>query len=640
MNNESGRSPALSYRADVDGLRALAVIPVVFFHLGIPGFSGGYVGVDVFFVISGYLITKIILSQLQRGSFSLFNFYRRRMLRIFPALFFTLAISSIAAFFLMSPADYQRFARSLVAATTFTSTFFFNANSDYFAGDAINQPLLHTWSLSVEEIFYIVFPFLLILIWKVAGRAAWWFLLLAFIASLVASATTLLMHPESEAPFFLPQFRAWELLGGALLATSATHLRLGASTRGWLGVLGLTALAIAVMAYNEQTPFPGLAALVPCGAAALVIISGADGSSPSSRLLSMPVLVFFGLISYSLYLLHWPALSFFSYLTGREPLGWEVPCFILAITVVAWASWALIEQRLRHPKSAASNSRILGSFGAAAIIFIAVGLHGHSTDGWAGRGGEAAGIMVQGRSDRDPRQAECLLDRSAGAQGCKYGNKSAEATVALWGDSHAAVFAAALGQEALDRNDALMVFTMPSCPPVLGWQPPGLAWRDACDRFQKRAFEAITAADALHTVILGARFAKLPHGRQGKLAESALAQTLSQLRERGKRVLIVYPVPEQAKPVPMRVENVFDAGVDGGASQRFSRFKRTQGRVFEVLDSFVDRDDAVAIYPHRSLCDDTHCYAYLGDKALFFDRQHLSLAGAQLVMPQFEGVFD
>ena len=296
MNDDLEFSP-MKYRPEIDGLRAVAILPVVLFHAGMPGFSGGFVGVDVFFVISGYLITSIIHGELQGGGFSFVNFYKRRMRRIFPALFVMLAVSFVAALVILPPSELQQFSDSLVASTFFYSNIYFLHESGYFATAAELTPLLHTWSLAVEEQFYFIFPAMLFFSWRLGHRGQMVLMALVAVASLVAAQVYLATSPETA--FFVLPTRFWELLLGALaaylLAGPAFPGR-GASGLSWLG---LAMILAAVFAFSPSTPFPGVAALLPTLGAVLVILT-CDADRGADRLLAWRGLVAIGLLSYSL----------------------------------------------------------------------------------------------------------------------------------------------------------------------------------------------------------------------------------------------------------------------------------------------------------------------------------------------------
>jgi peptidoglycan/LPS O-acetylase OafA/YrhL len=287
----------IRYRPEIDGLRAVAVLPVILFHAGFEWFSGGYVGVDVFFVISGYLITSILLEDLATGRFSIGHFYERRARRLLPALFLVLFCTSIAGWLWMVPEQFEEYSRTLVAVVLFASNIYFWRTQDYFAPVAELNPLLHTWSLALEEQFYLGFPILLLAVWSVARHR----LLLTMVALSLVS----LMLAEwgwrnrPAANFFLLPTRAWELGAGSICAIILRDMRPRTSTL--LPLLGLGLIAFSIFAFDADTPFPSVCALAPVAGTALVILYAGAGA-PAAWLLALPPLVSLGLISYSAYL--------------------------------------------------------------------------------------------------------------------------------------------------------------------------------------------------------------------------------------------------------------------------------------------------------------------------------------------------
>ena len=309
MNSE------IRYRPDIDGLRAVAIVVVVLFHYGFAHLAGGYVGVDIFFVISGYLITSLILLDMRDRVFSAFKFYERQIRRIFPAMFFMLAVACVVAVSLLMPSDLRPFGHSLVATSFFLSNFEFLREFGYFGAAADLKPLLHTWSLGVEEQFYIIFPPLLALMLRFARKQAVPFIALIACASFACSVWLSRHFPDVN--FFLLPSRMWELMIGALLATSAAPTLKNRVVAEILGGGGLAAILASVVLYSSTTPFPSEAALLPCLGAAAIIYSGTQPTM-TRALLAAPPVVFLGLISYSLYLWHWPVRVFAQYYLIRE----------------------------------------------------------------------------------------------------------------------------------------------------------------------------------------------------------------------------------------------------------------------------------------------------------------------------------
>jgi peptidoglycan/LPS O-acetylase OafA/YrhL len=294
-------SPAVPYRPEVDGLRALAVLPVVLYHAGVPLFRGGFVGVDVFFVISGYLITGILLAELSRGDFSLLRFYERRARRILPALSVMMLACLPMAWLWLDPLDLKGFAKSLVAVPLFSSNLLFWLESGYFDGEADLKPLIHTWTLGVEEQYYLLIPLWLMLTWRLGTSVRW--LSLAAIGLLSLGWAELGAREASSAAFFLLPARAWELLLGSLVALYARrrpgHAHGSGLRQNALAALGLGLLGLATFTFDRSTPFPGLHAAVPTLGAALLILFAGPGTLVG-RLLATRTLVGIGLISYSL----------------------------------------------------------------------------------------------------------------------------------------------------------------------------------------------------------------------------------------------------------------------------------------------------------------------------------------------------
>jgi peptidoglycan/LPS O-acetylase OafA/YrhL len=375
-------SHPITYRPEIDGLRAVAIVPVVLYHAGLSWVSGGFVGVDVFFVISGYLITSIILAERRAGRFSLADFYARRIRRIFPALFAVMAASYPIAFAVMGPVGMAEFAGSVTAATLFLANLYFYDISGYFATAAEMKPLLHTWSLAVEEQFYLFFPALVLLTWRLGARRQ-----VAMLAALAVLSLALaqwdIAEGKADRAFFMLQTRLWELMAGALCASwlaspRGQALRAGGRARHG-ALLGLALILFAVLAYDGETRFPGLAALPPVLGAVLVILF-ATRQSLAGRLLSWRPMVLVGLVSYSFYLWHVPLLVFTRIGTGRDDLALMLGACALAF-VLACLSWRHVERPFRR-MHALPHRRLFGTAAVAMVLLGGLGLAGQQTDGF------------------------------------------------------------------------------------------------------------------------------------------------------------------------------------------------------------------------------------------------------------------
>jgi len=358
---------AMKYRPEIDGLRALAVMPVILFHAGFNCFSGGFVGVDVFFVISGYLITTIILTELEDGKFSIIKFYERRARRILPALFFVMAVSIPFAWILLPPFDLENFSKSLIAVPIFLSNFFFWKEGGYFENAAELKPLLHTWSLAVEEQYYVFFPIFLMLFWRLGRRWVLSTIILIAIASLIAAQIGSLYKPVAN--FFLLPTRAWELAIGALIVIYYP-LKMSFFTRQMLSGLGILLITASIFLFNKDIPFPSVYALIPTVGTALILLFALPDTYVG-KLLGCRPLVFIGLISYSAYLWHHPIFAFsryyFASITGTLMFGLVILTFLLSIL-----TWRYIERLFRSRAQFSRKTIFLFSL-ILSLFFISFG---------------------------------------------------------------------------------------------------------------------------------------------------------------------------------------------------------------------------------------------------------------------------
>jgi peptidoglycan/LPS O-acetylase OafA/YrhL len=374
----------LPYRREIDGLRALAVLPVMLFHTGIETFRGGYVGVDVFFVISGYLITSIILTEKQQGTFTLAGFYERRARRILPALLVVMLACLPFAWFWMLPGDLAAFSASLVAVATFTSNVLFWRESGYFASATELKPLLHTWSLAVEEQYYLFFPVLLLLLWRLGPR--WIVGLVASVAALSLALAHWGAYYHPEATFYLLPTRVWELFLGVLTAFylfRTEPFSVPSRVQQFGSLLGLALLGYTVYAFDTHTPFPSAYALIPTLGTACLILC-ATPQTFVGKFLGCRALVGIGLISYSAYLWHQPLFAFARHQSVRAPSTLQLLGLILAALCLAAITWKYIETPCRH-RQRLSRSALISMLGAGALLIMGAGLVGYTAKGFVDR---------------------------------------------------------------------------------------------------------------------------------------------------------------------------------------------------------------------------------------------------------------
>ncbi len=355
------------YRKEIDGLRALAVIAVMLFHAGFEFFGGGFLGVDIFFVISGYLITSIILAELEKGTFTIANFYERRIRRIFPALFFVILATIPFAYYWFLPSELASFGKSIISVSVFASNFFFWQESDYFAADSELLPLLHTWSLAVEEQYYLFFPIIMMVLWKFGKKTLLATLIVLAVFSLALSEWAWRYSPEFN--FYMLPTRIWELLAGALVAF---YLSKRAPNGHQIGaMLGLLAIFASLFFYDSGIPIPSHYGLLPILGTVLILLFATE-QTLVGKLLSQKAFVGIGLISYSAYLWHLPIFVFARIASLEEPSPWLLGALGIVALLMAWISWRFVEKPFRNKKLFTQKQVLLTGM-LVSILFIIIG---------------------------------------------------------------------------------------------------------------------------------------------------------------------------------------------------------------------------------------------------------------------------
>ncbi|MFZ1743075.1 MAG: acyltransferase family protein [Pontixanthobacter sp.] len=619
MSDQTVPQARPAYRPDIDGLRALAVVPVLLFHAHVAGFGGGFVGVDIFFVISGYLITGIIAREINAGSFSIINFYERRARRILPALFAVVAFVLIAGSWLYLPGDFEGVPRSALAALGFLANVWFFMQAGYFQTAAETMPLLHTWSLGVEEQFYIGFPLMLMVIAKFAPR-----LRLASVVALALIsfiwAVTKQANSDGFAFYLLPP-RAWELMVGALLALGAIPPVRNRILSELLGLTGLAAIVAATLLYSKGTIFPGIAALPPVLGAALLIHCGPQ--TIVSRMLAMKAPVAIGLVSYSLYLWHWPLIVLSEYAQDEKLSPLQSAAFIALSFAIAWLSWRFIEGPFRNHRSF-NRKRIFAwsGVGMAALSGAAVALV--SLGGWPARFPDQAVHYANAVHDVSPVRDACLNDEiGPDRPRCNLGANVAP-TAILWGDSHGVELAWVLGEKLKAKGQSLAQRTHASCAPALGYEAP----RDpACAAFNQAVLDELEANANLKTVYLAAFWASENYSQTG--VAPILDQTIARLRKAGKAVVLIGPIPPQKFEVPRRLAM---RGPDTETASRASYAAKTHW-LTQHYPAWAKQGVSI-IDPARYMVQGDKTVIVADGHPLYFDSHHLSLAGAKRVLAE------
>jgi len=618
---------ARDYRRDIDGIRAVAVLAVVIFHIAPSLLPGGYVGVDIFFVISGYLISAHIIGDAQAGRFSPWGFWSRRIRRILPALLVLLAVVTGVGTWRLFPVEASGYGASLLTVIGSVSNFYFWSTAGYFAPAADSLPLLHTWSLAVEEQFYLVFPLLVLGVMRWAPRRLPLAVCGVLIASLALSVVSLKAFPLGG--FYLLPTRAWELLMGTVLALGVVPDVRSFVLRNLVALAGMALIGGAMLFYSPATPFPGVAALAPCLGAALVIHSGRGGQTAIARLLSLPPLVFVGLISYSLYLWHWPIMVFQrtdSLLLVTDSKMLERGLIFVASLVAATLSWWLVERPTRNRTKTPDRVLFIGVGGMVAVLAIA-GVVLSSTGGLPGRfPPDALRMAAYLRHDTDDGANPCFiqderpfatLDRTV----C-LPDRPDRPTYLIIGDSHAGALAPALREAFPEAN--LLEVSIADCLPVMETAAQSLM--PACEPGLKFALQDLPRQRRIDAIWLIGRFG---HDNIVGRRVNAIGRTADDLGRSGQRVVVVGPNPEYTAALPRILARAAITGEPGAADRRLSTQPFEADTLFKAAAlekgyGYVSLTDA--------LCRERRCRSRTDDGApLLFDTDHATPQGARLI---------
>jgi len=641
-----------AWRADIDGLRALAVLSVIAFHAGLAGVTGGYVGVDVFFVISGYLIAGNIYAGVERGHFTLAGFYERRIRRIQPALIAMLAVCAVVFAGFLTPIDYKTFAQSVGASLTFCSNLFFYFKSGYFDAGAESNPLLHTWSLAVEEQYYLAFPLLVMALHRLLPRRTTLAIALLALLSLAFSVAQVRTNPD--AAFYLPFSRAWELLAGAWLARGALPVPRSAALRQACALAGLLAIVAAVILYTPATRFPGESALLPCLGALLFIHAGSGGPSLAGAWLSSAPATFVGRISYSLYLWHWPLLVAARYLLFRELQGpLELGLYAAATLALAWVSWRWVEQPFRTRGAGPLPSRVHVFRATAAItgVALAFAFVARADQGFPGRFQQPARSFAAAALDINPRRQRCDRlppERIAAGQACVLGAAGPDApTFVLIGDSFGDAVAPGIDESARALGLKGLSLTYSGCFLLLGARQDN----PECARFMDAAVGYVSSHPTLRNVVLVGRWTSALLGdRFGQVRTQAWFVQDAQSTERsaaedrrvfersfdrlfaalqGRHVVVVAYVPEQRYDVPRALALSATFGYPAQPALPVAMHEQRQVELRDTFDRLRARHPFDVVDVGRALCGAVVCDVLRHGVPLYADDNHLSAHGAE-----------
>ena len=687
----------MKYRKEIDGLRAIAVLAVLFFHAKIAGFSGGFIGVDIFFVISGYLITSIILEEAKQNKFSIINFYERRARRILPALSFVLFCTSIAAFYYLPRTLFQEYLQSLTYVSTFSSNLFFYMQSDYFANASDEMPLLHTWSLAIEEQYYLFFPLFVVLILSLARTYLMLIIFLLAVASFLYS-QYLSDLGIIEANFYFIFSRAWELLLGSVIAFfPVEEIRFKGWKREFWSLLGFAMICYSIISFDERTPFPSYT-LIPIIGCCFVILF-ANTSTLVGRILSAKVFIFIGLISYSLYLWHQPLFALIRVRTIGEPSSTVFIIAILCSVILASFSWKFIETPFRNKKKV-SRAAIFKFSAASIIIFFLIGLNGFINTGIKPKLELEGRQLSQDNNDnmgknlpvapkktddtileqetskeirlteqpssahnyaREDDQSDYFDDCDAQGKdylrpssACRY-FKEKNINWAIFGDSHTNSLGYALAEKLKNKNQGLLHLSFSACPPALLFD----AQEIGCTSWTKEAISYLENNDQIENVVVTYRHGLYLHGNHldtyPQLSNRSVGEamherydTIDGLTESdlksiywGSFSALVTRLLDAGKtvyityPIPELPADIDkDYLFDIQIGTTSEYYLARHNYILQKLDTLPYGDKLIAVNPFNSLCTRSNCPAVKNGRLLYVDDNHLNIYGASLVFDE------
>ncbi|MDB5491612.1 MAG: putative rane protein [Micavibrio sp.] len=661
------KDPALEYRPFLDGMRAIAVLGVILFHCNVARISGGYVGVDIFFVLSGFLITGVIDTALRQQNFTFAHFYERRCRRILPALFGVCALSVISALFLLVPYDYRSFSKTLKGTSLFYSNMIFAKANGYFADPLSIRPLLHTWSLAVEEQFYLLFPPFFYGIYRaVKGnrKAIGWAVALLFLASLAANLALINTSPDKT--FYILPTRAWELLTGSLVFLVLRHISLSRYTAEGMAAIGTACIAVCFVFYDRNTLFPGWAALLPCAGTALLIWSNLHGTTLPGRVLSTRPMVMIGLISYGLYLFHWPVLVFARYALDRELNAMEGLATMAVTIILSVASYRLIEMPIRSGRFLKTRKSVFlfSAFGIVAML--AVAITGMKSNGFPARfSGEVLQYAAGNGDIQDWEKRVPPLNDLNEKTVLRLGSPDTRPTFLVWGDSHAEALAPAIEARAKAAGTSGLFVEYSGCLPLIGVARLDHAPKNApCQAVGKKVLSLLKDGHIRHVILAGRwddiygwEKGSIELGRpeaiisytsrdgtqlkRGPAFAPAFRETVQTLTRLGVHIWVVEQVPPFLVDVPSALAKAVHFG--RGTKSINRPYQDILNRRRPTTDTFDEYrriknisflDPAVKLCPGQKLClvaDDGH--------ALYRDSNHLSVYGSLWVMDIFDPVF-
>jgi peptidoglycan/LPS O-acetylase OafA/YrhL len=651
----------MEYFAEIDGLRAIAVLSVFLYHLQILGFTGGFVGVDIFFVISGYLITSIISKGLQDQTFTFAKFYERRMRRIIPALYVVLICSGIFTFRFFMPTELVDFCKSLISSLLFFSNILFCRHSGYFDLNSELKPLLHTWSLAIEEQFYIFFPILMFLLYRYARKFIVPILTVFFVVSFGLGLWILGKNPSSA--FYLMHYRAWELLMGSIIALSTFPKNIKRTISEGLAILGLGMIGWSIFALSTTSKFPGFNAAIPCLGTALIIYTTVHFKKTYiGKLLGTPPFTFVGKISYSLYLWHWPAIVFMKYYRVFPLHPMDKLWIVVVVFVLSFCSQKWIEQPFRKKEKVFANTKfVLASLATLTFLMVIYSyVGGYVKKGLPSRLPSYVLAYANGSDDINPDRKRCHiqgLKRVSDDDMCILGEKKKDEKpkFIVWGDSHAEALMPAFQMLAKTKNEYGVFASASACPPLLDVvRTDNPTHSQQCEKFNDLMIKYIREHSIPNVVlvsrwgIVGVHYKEETENHQNtddqsKIFEYGLESTLKNIRESHAKIWLMDRVPVTDYEIPSALGRFAMFGKPTSELEiDFEKYQEYANEFNVILEKMKPKYDFVVLHPSSMLCSKERqkCKVEDDGKSLYRDHQHLSSYGARYVSPVFQPLFD
>jgi peptidoglycan/LPS O-acetylase OafA/YrhL len=668
----------LKYRPEIDGLRALAVLSVIVFHAGVSAIPGGFIGVDVFYVISGFLITKIILADLCENKFSFSQFYSRRVKRLLPAALVLVVTTVVFGYFILTPDKYIELAKSAIYASVFMANVWFANNSGYFDQSTEIAPLVHTWSLAVEEQFYLVFPIIVLLLYRMWGiQGVRLGVAILIVGSLSASILFTPTYPNLA--FYMLPTRAWELGVGAMLVFLPWRHIQATLFSNIAFAFGLAIILYGVFFISGQDQYPGVYALIPVIGSALLIVSAHSNGSIGNRILSFSPLALVGRFSYSAYLWHWPIVSYYRiYVSERGFVWYEVVLLIVASLGAGYVSWKFVEERFRYLKL--PPKMVLGYGASAIMLMVAIPSVVYMAKGFPDRISLDARMITDSDLMWDWRCAEEIRPfESSGKSFCIVGANwdGARVKALMWGDSHSLHWAPVFDQLAKERNISILIAPL-TCPPYLNSSfvkehyPKFPNFTSDCTKKHETAVAWLKHNPDVSLVIMAAAWSG--HVRQlyneeelvnrtseismlekssevGKrLSQRALLRTIDSIDAEDRKILLLGDVPRPNRNLNECAFNDFSSLLRSECDEPYDYLDSAEVSEWhkdsdDVLDSIAKRRDSVTvIFPFPAFCSGERCPTYLNGELLYKDSNHirrnlkadtLKVIGSRMGLPAF-----